>query len=508
MQFLEILQKAVPRLRIVVAGRVPLSVDGFPTDPRPLGDFDDAAAQLFLEKRGVQSPELIRTIIKRIGKSPLSLLLAATAVQQAQKSGEAENLKLTGTRGARLSESQIQGYLYRRILNHIQDEEVRRLAYPGLVLRRVTPDIIQNVLAEPCKVPVPDESAAQDLFDRLAREVTLVQFEEGALVHRRDLRRIMLPLLRDSAESETARQIEDAAIRYYEEWTEASSARRRSTIASRVTSPSASSPSAGPRMSGHYCSAPSTRTSSVPASGHGCFRAWIPISGSTTRRAQRQISRPGSGTPSRRSASCSSGTGRLPLCPSIQARSERSPGSPLYKAEADILQRMKRWDEARDVLETGAESAGEKGDTVLVIDLLMQAAQLDLGLTDFTAAERKLDDAAELLQDRGDRPRTLRLALIRFELGLRLASPGRPSTRTGPPSLRCHERPPAARGTWPGRLDRGGARYVRGQGRPPRHRAAGPADATGAVACPRSRHCRVGRCGLAIGQPLEREPRR
>ena len=119
-------------------------------------------------------------------------------------------------RGARLSEGQIQGYLYRRILNHIQDEEVRRLAYPGLVLRRVTPGIIQNVLAKPCEVLVTDESAAQDLFDRLAAEVTLVQFEEGALVHRRDLRRIMLPLLLDSAEGGTARQIEDAAIRYYE----------------------------------------------------------------------------------------------------------------------------------------------------------------------------------------------------------------------------------------------------------------------------------------------------
>ena len=155
-----------PRLRIVIAGRIPLSVDGFPTSPRPLGDFDEAAAQLFLEKRGVQSPELIRTIINRIGRSPLSLLLAATAVQQAQKSGEPENLKLTGTRGAHLTEGQIQGYLYRRILLHIQDDEVRRAAYPGLVLRRVTPDIIQKVLAEPCKVEVPDETAAQNLFDR------------------------------------------------------------------------------------------------------------------------------------------------------------------------------------------------------------------------------------------------------------------------------------------------------------------------------------------------------
>ena len=159
--FLSILQEAVPGLRIVVAGRVPLSVDGFPTNPRELGDFDDDAARAFLERRGVRSPELIRTIIKRIGKCPLSLLLAATVVQQARQSGEAEDLKLTGTRGARLSQGQIQGYLYRRILNHIQDDEVRRLAYPGLVLRRVTPGIIYNVLAKPCGVPVGRSAAGR-----------------------------------------------------------------------------------------------------------------------------------------------------------------------------------------------------------------------------------------------------------------------------------------------------------------------------------------------------------
>ena len=426
-RFFELLQEAVPRLRLVVAGRVPLSVDGFPTDPHPLGDFDEDAARLFLQKRGVQSPELIRTIIKRIGKSPLSLLLAATAVQQAQKSGEAENLKLTGVRGAQLSESQIQGYLYRRILDHIQDEEVRRLAYPGLVLRRVTPDIIQKVLAVSCKVPVPDEAAAQDLFGRLAGEVTLVQFEDGALVHRRDLRRIMLPLLRDSTASKTACQIEDAAIGYYqaldgsieraeeiyhrlsrhqpfsviaERWTEDArpllfnaldpdelGARERAWLLSRLD--------------------PSQRLDdeeSVAAD----LETW---EWDTEQKARQLLRR-------NRSAAALA---------AVRARSERSAGSLLYRAEADILQRMKRWDEARDVLEAGAESAGEKGDTDLVIDLLMQAAQLDLGLSDFSAAGHKLDAVAELLQGRRDHPRMLRLALMRLELSRRQAIHGAPA---------------------------------------------------------------------------------
>ena len=421
--FLSILQEAVPGLRIVVAGRVPLSVDGFPTNSRELGDFDDDAARAFLERRGVRSPELIRTIIKRIGKSPLSLLLAATVVQQARQSGEAEDLKLTGMRGARLSEGQIQGYLYRRILNHIQDDEVRRLAYPGLVLRRVTPGIIYNVLAKPCGVLVRDESAARDLFDRLAAEATLVQREEGALVHRRDLRRIMLPLLLDGAEGGTARQIEDAAIRYYEAMD--GSAERAEEIYHRLSRHQPLDviaerwrPDVGPLLF----------SALDPGELGARERAWLLSRLSPDQRLDEEESAAADletweWDTERKVRELLERNRSAPALSSIRARTERSPGSPLYKAEAEILERMDRWEEARAVLDAGAESAGEKGDSGLVIDLLLRAAQLDLGLSDFSAAGRKLDDAAELLRVRGGQAPSLRLALIRFELGQRVARP-------------------------------------------------------------------------------------
>jgi cellulose synthase operon protein C len=421
--FLDILQEAVPRLRIVFAGRVPLSVDDFPTRPRPLGDFDDAAAHAFLERRGVRSPQLIRTIIKRVGKSPLSLLLAATVVQQARQSGEPEDLKLTGLRGAHLSEGQIQGYLYRRILNHIHDEEVRRLAYPGLVLRRLTPDIIQNVLAGPCKVAVPDEAAARDLFDRLGREVTLVQFEEGALVHRRDLRRIMLPLLLDSTEGGTARLIEDAAIRYYERMD--GSVERAEEIYHRLSRHQPLSVIAE-RWTGD--AGPLLFSALEPDELGARERAWLLSRLNPDQRLDDEESAAADletweWDTEQKVRELLERNRPAPALSSIRAGAERSPGSPLYKAEADILERMGRWKEARAVLEAGAESAGQTGDNGLLIDLLLRAAQLDLGLNDFTAAENKLDDTAELLQARGDQPRTLRLALIRFELGLRITNP-------------------------------------------------------------------------------------
>ena len=40
----------------------------------------------------------------------------------------------------------LQGVLFRRILGHIHTPEIRQLAHPGLVLRRITPDLIKEVL--------------------------------------------------------------------------------------------------------------------------------------------------------------------------------------------------------------------------------------------------------------------------------------------------------------------------------------------------------------------------
>ena len=60
LEFLQLFQKHVPRLRTVLSGRVPLNdspnFENFPTDPLPLGNFDRQAAQGFLEANGVTPP--------------------------------------------------------------------------------------------------------------------------------------------------------------------------------------------------------------------------------------------------------------------------------------------------------------------------------------------------------------------------------------------------------------------------------------------------------------------
>jgi hypothetical protein len=119
----------------------------------------------------------------------------------------------------------VRDYLYKRILDHIFDPDVRRLAHGGLVVRRLTADVIRYVLAGPCMVDVADDARAQELFDAYSQEVWLVSWNtDGSLEHRSDMRRMMLPLLRQD-DPDRVMEIHSAAVRYYQ---------RRSDITSRA----------------------------------------------------------------------------------------------------------------------------------------------------------------------------------------------------------------------------------------------------------------------------------
>ena len=413
-EFLERLQAAVPRLRIVAAGRAELAVPGFPTKPLPLGDFDRDAATAFLETHGVTDPATVRTIIKRAGRNPLSLRLAAMIVDSARQRGETESFNSLGN-----TEAQIQGQLYRRILMHINDDEVASLAYPGLVLRRVTPEIIRYVLAEPCGVSTPDDAAAADLFDRLALEVSLVQDEDGALVHRRDVRRIMLPLLRD-AEAGSVCRIEEAAIAYYEDRPDPIDraeeiyhrlARHQplDVVASRWTDDVKSylfnaldENELGARERAWLLQRlDPQRQLSEEERAAADLETWEWDTWSTVRELVER---------NRLEAA-------LDL---LRSRRDRSPGSPLYTAEAETLEHMQRWSEALSVLRAGIDSAREKGDTGLLIDLMTRAAGMAIRRHEVHSAEAFLDDAEPLLSDRqDDRVRALHLSLARLELARR-----------------------------------------------------------------------------------------
>ena len=212
------LQERYKFLRVVVSGRAPvdsLRLAGKSPFHIELAALDDDAAKAFLATQGVTDPVVQARLVRTFGGIPLSLKLVAAL---ASKEPTAEGDLLTAPDGQSIltmSDELIQGQLFGRILNRIANEQVRRVASPGLVLRRVNPELILEVLNGPCQLGLTSIEEAQQVFDELKRETSLVSLDvDGDLVHRQDLRQVMLKLLVASAPGQVA-EIRRTAIDWY-----------------------------------------------------------------------------------------------------------------------------------------------------------------------------------------------------------------------------------------------------------------------------------------------------
>ena len=215
------LQKRWPFLRVVISGRAPvtsLRLAGVQPEPLELGGLDEESAIAILRADGFADEGLAKRVVRQVGSVPLSLKLVAEMYKRdlIEKGGIAD-LKTRSAFWISASAEVIQGQLYDRILGRIHDEQVRRLAHPGLVLRRVTPEVILHVLNEPCALNISTLDEARALFDALQEETSLVTVDdaEGALVHRSDLRRLMLGLLQQR-EPARVEHIHRNAVAWYE----------------------------------------------------------------------------------------------------------------------------------------------------------------------------------------------------------------------------------------------------------------------------------------------------
>jgi tetratricopeptide (TPR) repeat protein len=213
--FLDALLEALPNARIILSGRGDIAV---PIDLHQLRltELDEEASDAVLEARGLSDPEVRRSIFDTVGGSPLMLRLVSRAI----KSGELDPAKLNMLK-AKAHGLRLHGLLYSRVLGHIGDEEVQRLAHPGLIVRRVTPDVIREVLARVCKI---EDSRVDALFERLPNYVDLFEPEEapsgespsGALRHRQDLREEVIELMvSDPKWKDHIRRIHQRAVRFY-----------------------------------------------------------------------------------------------------------------------------------------------------------------------------------------------------------------------------------------------------------------------------------------------------
>ncbi|ADJ48156.1 hypothetical protein AMES_6331 [Amycolatopsis mediterranei S699] len=207
----------LPGMKVVVSGRGAKSAfpDRAGLEVIELGDLEPASAEDVLDELGVSDPQVRSMVVTKFGANPLTLHLAAEAIARIGMSEEV--FDGVTTRAEALTEialEQVQGMLYGRILGHIGDPEVVRVAHPGLAVRKVTVGVLREVLAEPCGL---DPDRAEIIFDKLRFEVGMFDREDAdTLRHREDVRRLMLrTMLDEPTRAAAVAQIHRRAIAYY-----------------------------------------------------------------------------------------------------------------------------------------------------------------------------------------------------------------------------------------------------------------------------------------------------
>jgi len=188
-------------LRVVVTGRdVPseqLQWDFLQlVESHELTDLSIVSSAALLRRIGVDKTMSSRAA-KVLGGNPLVLQMFARFLDESPDDGEsllveAETQQHEGGKGRPVGAVAVE-FLYDRILRRIRDPRVKSLASPGLVLRRVTPEIIKYVLSEPCELEINSIEEARLLFEILSTNVWLVRsVGDNVLEHRRDVRGMML----------------------------------------------------------------------------------------------------------------------------------------------------------------------------------------------------------------------------------------------------------------------------------------------------------------------------
>jgi tetratricopeptide (TPR) repeat protein len=217
-RMLENAQSAFPRIRIIISGRIqPRAswISSVKAVELPLANLNAADAQRLLFSLGVTDSAVAQALVRQLGGSPLTLRLAARVAESEDVAGGIKGIETRRFWIFSVAQSVVQGQLYRRILDHIHEPDVRALAHPGMVLRRVNVEIIRGVLSPLCGLGEIDQDRAEDLFDSLRREHALVSIEsDNSLRYREEVRQPVLALLMND-KPDQVREIQEAVVAFY-----------------------------------------------------------------------------------------------------------------------------------------------------------------------------------------------------------------------------------------------------------------------------------------------------
>ncbi len=200
---LENIMKPLPQLRVIVTGRAPvpaLALLEHPAVPLHLEGLDADTSREWLRDNGVTG-EILDTVVALANGIPLILRLALRLVEAG---GRVEDLPRD------LPPEIVAGYLYGRILDRVQNPELKPVATAALVLRRFTVDMIDGVLAGLVELPSGDPS---EWFAELSREMALVEGSD-VLQLRPEVRAATLEML-ERDDPDRVRTIDERAVQWY-----------------------------------------------------------------------------------------------------------------------------------------------------------------------------------------------------------------------------------------------------------------------------------------------------
>ncbi|MEZ0298129.1 MAG: hypothetical protein ACAI35_16905, partial [Candidatus Methylacidiphilales bacterium] len=161
---LGVILKLAPLLRVIISGRAPVK-DLILCDKRAvpllLQGIPREDAIHWLEEKGLEDPAIRNRVFELSRGIPLLLGLAVRLIE---RGGDLSDLP------ERLPREFVEGFLYRRILNRVQDKELIPLMWDALVLRRINHAILRHVLHD----KLPKTATLEDVYRRLAREMGLI----------------------------------------------------------------------------------------------------------------------------------------------------------------------------------------------------------------------------------------------------------------------------------------------------------------------------------------------
>lgn len=179
-------------------------------------DFDFVIARKFLEKK--LAPDVAEKVVQSgvVPLRPLELKLVADLLREGTTTIEdlVKDLK-EGNKNVPVSEL-FSGMIYRRVLMRIGHPVLREMAYPGLILRYLTADLIEKVLQPALKLNITKEEPPAELLNKLLDYSWLAYKDpEGDVWHSKELRRSMLRLM-ITQEPDKVKLIREKAIEYFE----------------------------------------------------------------------------------------------------------------------------------------------------------------------------------------------------------------------------------------------------------------------------------------------------